>query len=154
MWEISNNFQILSFLYSIILGAGIALIYDIFRAFRLCFNTKNITVFVQDIIYFIIISNLIFLFLISTTKGEVRGYVLLGICIGFVVSNMSISKVFLICITWVLRFFLGLMKKFLGRFNYISDKIICFIEKIFKKGIKCFKKGLKNARDLLYTSRK
>ncbi len=105
----------------------------------------------QDIIYFIIISFTTFLLLMAFSNGEIRGYVILGIAIGFLICYLTISRF------WVkfLFFFSSLFK---GFFKKVIEQLNCFFEYIFKKikkaakyciklSDKCkkiFKKDLKN----------
>ncbi len=154
MWEISAVLQIQSFIYSIILGAIFSLIYDFFRTYRNIKTHSSITVFLEDIFYFFIISIITFIFLLSTTNGEIRFYILFGILFGFIIFHIFFSKYILRCLLYLfnkIKRFLILIKKLIYRFfNKIDYYSMIFLKFI----LKCFKKVLKTVTKLLYTNRK
>ena len=80
MWEISINDQILTLLYSLCLGVILCVYYDIFRAFHKAGFDSPFQVFIGDILYCVTAAFATFLFLLSRTNGEIRGYVLDGTC--------------------------------------------------------------------------
>ena len=92
MWEISNSLQAVCFLRAIILGLSLSLFYDIFSALRKSGLNSFFDVLVEDIIFFAVATPIIFLFLIATTNGEVRLYIILGIIIGFLILKLTLSK--------------------------------------------------------------
>ena len=154
MWEINNTNQITGFLYAVILGIFFAIIYDILRAFRIIKNHTSFLVFIEDAVYFLIISPITFIFFLSITAGEVRGYILIGILLGFTAFFMFVSRysLKLFCV------FLNIIKRVLIVFNkwfyLIFDKLDLFVTNFLKNTLKCFKKGLKMLVGLLYTNRK
>ena len=139
MWEISNSSQLNSLLYSIAFGAIICIFYDILRATRFVFKFKNITIFLQDLFFFIFLAISIFSFLLVTTNGQLRGYIILGVVIGFSVCRLTIS----IAIVLVLKFFFIKILRFFDIikiiFIKISKKPLFFCQKtyfLFKKLLK------------------
>lgn len=151
MWEINNSLQILSFLRSLILGVLLCVLYDFIKSARLTVDFSDITIFLQDIIYSCISAFVTFIFLLSVTNGEMRGYVILGILVGFIISRFTLSR--LLC--KFLKFIFGGVKRlfdvisrwFYGEFDLLTEKII----KICKKTLKTVKKLLKNLECLVYT---
>ena len=143
MWEIDISHQLLFFGRSVILGVLYCLFYDVFRALRRAKKFSDITVAVQDIIYFIIISPVTFLYLLAATNGELRFYIFLGIFFGFLLSFYSVSRVWFT----VLRIcFSVILKGFEIIFFFINDefsKSSRFVGKYFKKTLNFFKKTLK-----------
>lgn len=158
MWEINNNLQVVSFLFSLALGVCFCAFYDIFRAVRLVWCPKGLTVFLQDIIYFCILSVVTFIFLLSITNGEIRGYVLFGILLGFLLFYYTLSRYFLIILKKMLRLLNFVFKAINSGFNWFFSKIeilICkfsyFGVKFLKNTLNYCKKLLKKAKGLLYT---
>ncbi len=147
MWEISNKLQIFGFLYSIALGMLFSIFYDFLRAVRIVKSPKALTVFLQDIFYFIIISFLAFIFFLAITNGEIRAYILLGIILGFTLFSFVISPYFLKALTAV-------FKIFFKAFKYINRSFYWLFERIDLGLTKFFKKVLKIAKGLLYTIKK
>ncbi len=132
MWEIDNSFQAISFLYSLIFGIGYCLFYDIFRAFRKHRRPSGLEVFFEDILYFLVIAFTTFLLMISLSDGEIRAYIIIGITLGFVICHLTVSRLFLKILCFVLNFF-----------EHFSEKAIDYMNKIlmliFKKLKKCAK---------------
>ena len=91
MWEISNSNQIISFLFSMCLGAIFCIIYDVIRAVRKVCLSSFFAITVTDILLWVFYAFVTFIFLIARTDGEIRGYVLIGELLGFVIIRVSIS---------------------------------------------------------------
>ena len=139
MWEISNSSQLISLLYSIAFGMIICIFYDVLRATRFVFKFKNTTIFLQDLFFFIFLAISIFSFLLVTTNGQLRGYIIVGVVIGFSVCRLTIS----IAIVLVLKFFFTKILSFFDIikivFIKISKKPLIFCKKLrflFKKLLK------------------
>ncbi|MBQ9919839.1 MAG: spore cortex biosynthesis protein YabQ [Clostridia bacterium] len=154
MWEISNTSQAVSFLYSIILGIIYALFYDFFRAVRIVKHHTAFSVFLQDLFYFFITAIVTFIYLLALTNGEIRAYVLVGILIGFLLFIFTISKYYIIALTFVLKLIFKFINLILKGFYIIIGKLDYLITIFLKNTLKCFKKGLKRLITLLYTNRK
>ena len=158
MWEINSNFQILSFFYSLVLGGIYSLIYDIFKSFRLSFKFSVFWILLSDIFYFSFISIITFCFLLATTGGEVRLFILLGCITGFFIIRATLSKIFVTLLTTLLRviskIFNYISINTIRISDYISSCFSSFFKKvsIFLKNIKnTLKKHLKKGNSLLYT---
>ncbi len=153
MWEISNEAQLLTFIYSLALGVIFCLFYDILRGIRSSIKISDFLTFIQDIIYFTIIAFLSFIFLLSRTNGEIRGYVICGILLGFVICFLTISKLFF----KILKFIFSKIKWIIGKsssfVNANFEKIDRFIRKILKNIENSSKKGLKKVNKMLYTKK-
>ncbi len=154
MWEIHNNLQLLGFLYSLVLGMIYSVFYDLFRTIRILKHHKNLTVFFEDIFYFLLLCVATFLFLLSITNGEIRAYILFGIALGFLIFNRLFSKLFVKVFFKVLKFFFSGIRAVSKGFYLIFEKIDRLFLKIFKNSLNFFKKGLKTTKGLLYTNRK
>ncbi len=151
MWEISNSAQAVTFLYSLILGLIFCVFYDILRAIRYAFKFNDLTILFQDIFYFVIISFITFIFLLSLTNGEIRAYVLIGILLGFIICLLTFSRFFTAVLKMVLLRIKLIFDK-VGMFLYANfSKLGIFIEKIYKNIENSFKKGLKKVIRMLYT---
>ena len=160
MWEININNQFTTLLLSICLGCIGCVGYDVLRASRKAGFNSNIMVFITDIIFWVVNAFITFIFLIARTNGEIRGYVLVGELIGFVIFRISLSRFVLSIFTSVFSLF----KKFVGCVNggfevlYVKTDII--LHKIYKLSCKFIKslsksvkKLLKNGHKVLYTNK-
>lgn len=121
-----------SFLVFASLGIIYGVIFDFFRALRKTRKSKDITVSIQDIVYFVIVGVILSFTLNVYMKDRIRIYNLLSIVLGVIV--------------YVSIFGNKIMNLF-SRFLTMIDKIIAFIfmpldifRQIFSKQIKFFKK--------------
>lgn len=106
-----------------------------------------------DLICWIIYGFITFIFLIARTNGEIRGFVLLGELIGFVLFRVSISKYIVGILGWLFIKLAYIKQKIDGLFYLYFDKsekgvlkTIKYVPKIFKS----IKKFLKSRLKLLY----
>lgn len=84
--------QVYIFFSSVLIGTIMGIIFDFFRALRRKGNTKNILVYVQDIIFWIIIALIIIVSSFIINNGELRGYMLLGYVLGVLIYILVFSK--------------------------------------------------------------
>ncbi len=156
MWEINNQNQIITFLLSLCLGAICCAIYDIVRALRkVCLNSL-LAITVGDILIWIFYAFITFIFLMSRTNGEIRGYVLFGELVGFILFRISVSKVTCYFLDFIFEKTRSVIQKLNLVLNTFYIKIECLFLKAFQffiKIVKTIKKLLKNTVKLLYTDR-
>lgn len=156
MWEISNYNQIVTFALSVCLGAIFCVFYDIFRALRqVCLNTI-LLINICDVFIWIIYAFTTFIFLIARTNGEVRGYVLCGELLGFVLIRLSVSKFivkYLGIIFIKILLLNGIISKRFYFFFHKCEKYVLKSTKYVPKTLKSIKKFLKNTVRLLYNDK-
>lgn len=152
MWEINSKFQLFTFLGAIVLGVCYSLFYDFFRAWRKVNISSYIIVFLQDIFYFIICAFITFVYLLSVTNGEIRAYIIIGIILGFIATNLTISRYYLKLWVWVITIFKKAIFIISKYFYLVLEKIDVILVKITKNTLFFIKKGLKKLRRLLYNS--
>ena len=102
--------QVTVFLWTIMIGAILGFVFDFFRILRRKGNTKDIMVYLQDVVFWLIVTivSIVSTFLIN--DGELRGYMLFGYILGAV-------------------FYILLFSNFIRKtFSFLFDSI----EKIFK----------------------
>ena len=83
--------QFLITLYSLTLGVFLGLFYDVFRLIRLMISPKNLSVFVQDVIYFLVSGFVTFVFVLVFNFGESRFYILVGEALGWILYHISLG---------------------------------------------------------------
>lgn len=160
MWEINISDQIFTFLLSMVLGTMLCFFYDILRATRKAGINSFVVVFFGDLIFWIISAFITYIFLLSRTNGQIRGYVLMAQMFGFILFRISISPLFV----KVLSIMLGKALIFLRRvnrttnyaftrFDILSDRFCRFLVKKLGYWLTSAKKGLKNRGGLLYTKK-
>ena len=159
MWEISATNQSVTFLLSCALGGVLCLVFDILRSIRKVKEFGKVAIFFQDILFFVFCALVTFCFLLATTAGELRGFVLVGMVLGAVFLRLTLSRFFVVALSFILNLALrlcGTVKTVFSRFySLIFDfflKIIKFFEKPLKKILFFLKKGLKHSGKVVYTN--
>lgn len=132
------------------------MIYDVVRALRKVCLSSLLAITIGDILLWIFYAFITFIFLMSRTNGEIRGYVLLGELLGFVLFRISISRFFYL----FLKFVFEKLNKIIQKINMVLSafyiKIECLALKVIRlliKILKTVKKLLKNTVKLLYTNK-
>ena len=123
--------EVYVFLWSIIVGSILALIFDFFRLMRRKGNTKNLVVYIQDIIYWLIVAIIIIISAFITNDGELRGFMFIGYIIGAIFYLFLFSK-----------FFLRIFGTILDFVENIGENCNDFVKKIVSR-LKFKKKNVK-----------
>lgn len=123
--------QVYVFFASILVGVVLALIFDFFRLMRRKGKTKNLVVYIQDIIYWLIVAFIIIISAFVTNDGELRGFMFVGYIIGAIFYLFLFSKLFLKIFGTILDF----IEKCCGVCCDFMNKIVCKM-KIKKKNVK------------------
>lgn len=135
MWYINIADQTITFLLSLAMGCVFCLLYDCFRILRIINNYSKIAIFFQDVLYWIICAFLCCCFLIIRCNGEVRGYVLVGSLLGWIIFRLTLSVLILAFARQIIRFIKWVYSKISGPvkalFKYIRKKCRA-ISKFFK----------------------
>ena len=76
--ELTFAQQSTAFLWSVVLGIALGVVYGIFRFIRTALNFKKIATVISDIIYMMIVFSAIFFFSIAYLMGYIRVYVFVG----------------------------------------------------------------------------
>lgn len=73
----------LCFFQAMLVGAGLGLLYDGIQAVCTFFHTKHIWTAITDAVFWLIALFSYFVFTVTLAGGQVRGFVLLGMLLGF-----------------------------------------------------------------------
>lgn len=117
--------------------------YDIFRIVHKTLCRSWISIFVLDIIYWVIMAFVTFSFLLLRCKGEIRAFVLLGLLCGFIICRYTLSAIFMLIAMKIIKitgFIICLIKKPL---RFLKSKILKLLRK-FSKTLKKLALGIKN----------
>ncbi len=156
------------FLITVCVGFFIGFVYDLFRIFRKTIKHLNIFIQIEDFLYWLFVSIVMYYILLHENYGEVRAFSIIGAFIGmviyfftlsqiFVSITMKIIKLFKKIIAFIIKIILtpvkfvlkllqypyNLIKKILSRFKTISYKLGRKSKSKFKKGTKNFIKDMK-----------
>lgn len=95
--------QVYIFLYSILGGVLIAFIYDLFRIKRKAVKTAIVFIYLEDLIFWIIVAIIMFVVVYLSNEGEVRGFIFIGTLLGIILYIALFSKIVINSSMFVLR---------------------------------------------------
>ena len=101
---LSMSGQAWLFLSTVLAGFVIGFVYDIFRILRKTVPHTNWLVQLEDVIYWIGCSLLMFYFMLHSNYGEIRFFAIAGAALGMVLYFCSLSKVVLHVSLTVIQF--------------------------------------------------
>lgn len=153
--------QVWLFLYSCLLGAGLGLLYDLFRISRIAFPSPVAVVLVEDILYFGLCAVATFLFIMAQNYGQIRWFILAGELIGWVVYYLTVgvvvigaSRAIIRVIAWMLRLLYRLfIAPFVAIFRWLWRLVAGvgrFFGDLLKKCVRRLKFNLQPARCMMY----
>ena len=153
--------QTAAFLYSLLVGAGLGLVYDVFRVTRVAVRTGKAVIFIEDIVFFCIAAAITFLFLMGASDGKVRIFLLIGEFIGATLYYFTIGQLVMKASTFItnmikafFRFIFSYLLLPIWRAVYFIISFILrpvrFLGKKLKKSLQRLKIHLKTKRILLY----
>lgn len=120
--------QVTLFLLTVVLGMFIGFIFDIFRIIRKIIKHRDFFIFVEDTLYWLIVSFIMFYFMLNKNNGEIRFFSIIGVFIGMILYFCTISNL----VINVSLIVINAIKKIL----IVMFKIIMFPIKIIYKIIK------------------
>ena len=127
IYSLSLASQTKGFLFSLGFGFMMGMVYDMFRLVRVSISKGKKIQIIFDIIYFILLAFVTFIFFITINEGEIRIYLLLGEAIGFAVYSLSLGTIVFAFgekwIAYIRRFLVLLIKPFKKMFLKIRQKI-------------------------------
>lgn len=118
--------QVYIFLWSVLIGAIMGVIFDFFRALRRNGNTRNIIVYLQDIIFWFIVAIIIITSSFILNNGELRGYMLIGYLLGALLYMLLLS-------TYIKGMFIIIMNLITKGIEFLLKPFKKMLEKIEKK---------------------
>jgi len=87
--------QAISFLGTVLAGAVLGVFYDFFRVLRKTLRHKTMATAAEDAIFWLVATLLIFVFLLYTNSGEIRGFTFLGVILGAALYFSTASRFFI-----------------------------------------------------------
>ena len=94
MWYMQPSAQGAVFLYSVLFGAALCLCYDLLRRLKRAFKLPYAVIFALDILYSVFAAFSTFCFMLVTSGGVVRWFIIAGEAIGFVLFRVVFAPVF------------------------------------------------------------
>ena len=100
---VSVSDQAIIFFYSGLGGMLIAFLYDAFRIKRKAMKTGTFSLYVEDIVYWVIVAIIMFGTIYISNDGELRGFIFLGTFIGIIIYILFLSKIVMMILITLLR---------------------------------------------------
>lgn len=122
---ISLSSQTLLFFTACLIGGGLGFSYDLFRSTRIAFKTHKIVVFIEDILFFKIVTIVSFIFLMMKNDGSIRGFLLIGEVLGGIIYFFTLSGVVIALLNWIMR----VVKCTLSPIGYLFVEIYKFFSR-------------------------
>lgn len=127
--NVSINGQTLIFLYAILVGQCVGIVYDLFRSVRITFKFKTFYTFICDSMFWLVSLFLFFVFILNFAGGEGRFYIIFAMILGIFL--------YFLCVSYI---FLAVFKKFIWFAYYLINKILIFLFDNLKKISQILKK--------------
>ena len=150
MSQVNVADQAVSFLLAVVLGAAAGLLYCFFCALRLSGRNKTYQVFLQDVIFWLILTVSTFCFLLLRCRGEFRAFVCIGMLAGFLLFRLTLflpCKKLLLAVCNFLELVCRPIRTLFSRVSLLcaalGNKIFEIVRKCCEKIAKKPKKGLK-----------
>lgn len=138
--------EALLFGISILVGAGLFFLYDVLRIFRRIVPHGNIWISIEDFVYWLINTGVVFVMLYRENDGMVRGFALIGLVVGMVFYYLLLSRyiVSIQVLLWkkVLGYTYKVFHFLFGPFIRIGKKVVQFLLKQLKKVARAVKMSL------------
>ncbi len=128
-------FEVDLFGISILLGMIIGCFYDIFEAMRESIKHKTVFIAIEDFVFWIVTTYIVFYTFYKFNYGQLRSYVFMGIFIGLVIYKYTLSKIVIMLMKFIFKIIVAVFKIF-GRWIIIPLRNLC----------KNTSKALKNAK--------
>ena len=95
--------QTIVFLRSLLLGAAVGCFYDLFRISRVAFVIPAFVVLVEDLLFFLFSSVVLFGFMLENSFGQIRYFILLGVVLGWTVYYFTVGSLVMKCSARIIR---------------------------------------------------
>lgn len=107
-----NSIQSQAYIFFATLYGGIIIgfLYDIYRIFRYYAKPKKVATFIEDLVFWLIVSVISLFILIFSNWGEIRGYVFLGFISGAFLYYRILSKPIITILVHVVNFIVKVIK--------------------------------------------
>ena len=134
------------FCISILVGAGLFFLYDVLRIFRRIVSHGVIWISIEDIVYWLIYTGVVFVMLYQQNDGMVRGFALFGLAVGMLCYYALLSRYVVLVQVFLWKKVSGytyrVLHFFLGPFVQIGKKVGRFLLKQLKKLVRAVKISL------------
>ena len=130
--------------YALVAGIVVAFIYDLFRIKRKVVKSNVIIIALEDLIYWIIASIVLFLSIYASNDGESRGFAVIGFFLGALLYFLLLSRIVIFILIKILKAIKNVLSKFfqilLYPFKTAIKLLIIPSKKLYHKTLELTKK--------------
>ena len=130
------NAQAICFLLSILNGVFLGFIYDLLRVFRRIIKHPKWLVDLQDLIFWIFGSIIIFIDIFKNNDGALRGFLCVGVFLGltfyFVLISKFIIMIFMKIYMFIAKIIKSIVKLLIKPIKILLTPILFIVRKIYK----------------------
>lgn len=141
------------FLLSVVLGAAMGVVYDIFRVIRILFPpaAKSKSLAVQDVIFWLIYGFCIFCYSSEVCGGSLRFFMFFGSLMGFALYILTIGNF----ITGILRQFAETVRRILRKvYSLVFEPIVKLFKNLCQKFSRFFVRIYRKSKKIEGTDKK
>ncbi len=109
--------ELIAFLYFAVAGMISGCIFDLFRCKRKNFKTSNVFVYIEDLLFWIIIGGIALYTSYIAANGQVRVYMLISMLLGAMIYFLTFSKICYKVFETLCRYIKRLLEVFLKIFK-------------------------------------
>lgn len=127
----SLSYECLLFLYSVILGAGLGIIFDVFRAIRAVIPHNSFFVAFEDILFILVWTFSLVIFSVELSGGNIRFFCFVGTLLGFTIYFFSVGKIVITFIRSVSSFIRRILNAVFGRiYGFLRRCFVSVCQKV------------------------
>ncbi len=153
LYSLSLARQTGNFLLSLGFGFIMGAVYDVFRIIRMCISKGKAAFVICDILYSTVLCFCVFLFCLTVNEGEIRGYLILGGCIGFAAYYFSLGAAVYSLSEKTVAFIKSFFGKLFKVIFFPIGKLFRFFKRKIKKSHKKVQKVKNKSKFLLKVDR-
>lgn len=134
--DFSNFQQLNTFLWAVVLGAALCIVYDVIRFLLSTYNSGGVAVFLSDVLFFSFAGVETFVFFVLFSKGTIRLYALIGEALGFFLFRFIFSPAFrkiLALFEKLLFLFLKILSVPVGWLVSLSSEALNFAKSVSRR---------------------
>ena len=123
--------ECLIFLYSVILGAGLGIVFDVFRAIRAVIPHNDFFVAFEDILCMLVWTLSLVIFSVELSGGNIRFFCFFGMFLGFLIYFFSVGKLVITLIRGISSFVRRILKAvFGGIYGFLRRCFVSVCQKV------------------------
>ena len=118
--------------FSIVLLAGISLgfLVDVYRVIRGIVRPGIISTALLDLLFWAVLTPIMAAYLLLANWGELRGYVVIGLILGFMFYRLIMSRAVIALLLWIVHVGMKLINLVTGAVIWIISIPILFIQEL------------------------